>query len=150
MDDFDRAILRELQQDGRMSVQDLSEAVGLSPTPVSRRIRHLEESGVISGYCALIDEAALGYGVTVFVSVRLDKQIDTALEQFETAIADLPEVVDCWLMTGNQDYLLRVVIAGLADFEKFLVGSLTKVPGVASIESSFPLRQVKAGITRTP
>jgi len=83
MDDFDRAILRELQQDGRMSVQDLSEAVGLSPTPVSRRIRHLEETGVISGYCALVDEEALGYGVTVFVSVRLDKQIDTALEQFE-------------------------------------------------------------------
>ncbi len=150
MDDFDRAILRELQQDGRMSVQDLSEAVGLSPTPVSRRIRHLEETGVISGYCALVDEEALGYGVTVFVSVRLDKQIDTALEQFEKAIAELPEVVDCWLMTGNQDYLLRVVIAGLGDFEKFLVGSLTKVPGVASIESSFPLRQVKAGITRSP
>jgi len=150
MDDFDRAILRELQQDGRMSVQALSEAVGLSPTPVSRRIRHLEETGVISGYCALVDEEALGYGVTVFVSVRLDKQIDTALEQFEKAIAELPEVVDCWLMTGNQDYLLRVVIAGLGDFEKFLVGSLTKVPGVASIESSFPLRQVKAGITRSP
>jgi Lrp/AsnC family leucine-responsive transcriptional regulator len=149
LDDFDRRILRKLQSDGRISVQDLSEAVGLSPTPVSRRLKHLEEAGIISGYCARLNEVALGFGVTVFVSVRLEKQIDTALEDFENAIADLPEVVDCWLMTGNQDYLLRVVIAGLGEFEKFLVGGLTKVPGVASIESSFPLRQVKAGVTRT-
>lgn len=150
IDRFDREILCTLQRQGRLSVQELSERVGLSPTPVSRRLKILEESGVITGYSALLDEAALGFGVTVFVSVRLEKQIDTALEDFEKAVEVLPEVVDCWLMTGNQDYLLRVVIAGLPEFEKFLVGGLTKIPGVASIESSFPLRRVKAGVTRSP
>ena len=97
----------------------------------------------------MIDEAALGFAVSVFVSVKLDKQVDDALATFEAAIAQFPEVVDCWLMTGNRDYLLRVVTTGLAAFEQFLVGRLTKVRGVASIESSIPLRRVKAGIARS-
>ncbi|MDC0660561.1 Lrp/AsnC family transcriptional regulator [Leisingera sp. SS27] len=150
MDEFDKRILRSLQADGRMSVNELSEQIGLSPTPVSRRIKNLEQSGVISGYAAVIDEAALGYEVSVFVSVQLDKQIDEALVKFETALEDLDEVVDCWLMTGNRDYLLRVATTGLRDFEKFLVGRLTKIKGVASIESSIPLRRVKAGQSRVP
>ncbi|WP_299472369.1 Lrp/AsnC family transcriptional regulator [uncultured Roseibium sp.] len=150
IDTFDIQILRELQQDGRISLQELSERVGLSATPVARRLRHLEEKQIITGYCALIDEVALGFEVSVFVSVQLDKQVDVTLDQFENAIQAFPEVVDCWLMTGNRDYLLRVATTGLAAFETFLTGKLTKVPGVANIESSIPLRRVKSGIARTP
>ena len=133
-----------------MSVQELGQTVGLSATPVSRRVKKLEEMGLITGYSALVDEVLLGYGVSVFVSVQLDKQIDEALEIFETTIKSLPEVVDCWLMTGNRDYLLRIATTGLAEFEQFMTGRLTKIPGVASIESSIPLRRVKAGLSRTP
>lgn len=148
LDQFDRKIVQALRRDGRMSLLDLSESVGLSPTPVSRRVRRLERSGVITGYAALIDETALGFGVSVFVSVKLDRQVDNALESFEAAVASFPEVVDCWLMTGNRDYLLRIATEGLAEFEQFLVGRLTRVRGVASIESSIPLRRVKSGLSR--
>ncbi|MGS4885607.1 MULTISPECIES: Lrp/AsnC family transcriptional regulator [Stappiaceae] len=150
LDAFDIQILRELRRDGRISIQDLSERIGLSATPVARRLRQLEDQGIITGYCALIDEMKLGYEVSVFVSVQLDKQVDAALDQFEAAIQAFPEVVDCWLMTGNRDYLLRVATTGLAAFEAFLTGKLTKVPGVANIESSIPLRRVKSGVARTP
>lgn len=150
IDEFDVKILRTLQQDGRISINDLSEKIGLSPTPVSRRVRNLEASKIITGYSAIIDETALGYDVSVFVSVQLDKQVDEALAQFEAAIAGFPEVVECWLMTGNRDYLLRISTTGLKEFEQFLVGQLTKVKAVASIESSFPLRRVKTGMARTP
>ncbi|WP_353621224.1 Lrp/AsnC family transcriptional regulator [Labrenzia sp. R4_1] len=150
LDAFDIQILRELRRDGRISIQDLSEQIGLSATPVARRLRQLEDQGIITGYCALIDEMKLGYEVSVFVSVQLDKQVDAALDQFEAAIQAFPEVVDCWLMTGNRDYLLRVATTGLAAFEAFLTGKLTKVPGVANIESSIPLRRVKSGVARTP
>jgi Lrp/AsnC family leucine-responsive transcriptional regulator len=108
----------------------------------------LEEAGVISGYAALIDEAQLGFGFSVFVSVKLERQVDSALAKFEAAINTFPEVVECWLMTGNRDYLLRISTRGLDDFERFLVGKFTKIPGVASIESSIPLRRVKAGMAR--
>lgn len=150
LDAFDIQILRELRRDGRISIQGLSERIGLSATPVARRLRQLEDQGIITGYCALIDEMKLGYEVSVFVSVQLDKQVDAALDQFEAAIQAFPEVVDCWLMTGNRDYLLRVATTGLAAFEAFLTGKLTKVPGVANIESSIPLRRVKSGVARTP
>ena len=150
LDDIDIRILRCLQENGRQSINDLSEAVGLSATPVARRVKQLEQTGVIAGYRALLDEEKLGYDVSVFVSVQLDKQVDNALAAFEKAIQTMPEVVDCWLMTGNRDYLLKVVTSGLKGFEKFLVGRLTKIEGVSSIESSIPLRRVKAGISRTP
>ena len=149
IDNFDIAILRVLQRDGRISINDLSKQVGLSPTPVARRLRILEENGVITGYSVLIDEASLGYGVSVFVSVKLDKQVDDALATFETAIKQFPQVVDCWLMTGNRDYLLRIATSGLDEFERFLVGTLTKIEGVASIETSIPLRRVKSSLART-
>jgi Lrp/AsnC family transcriptional regulator, leucine-responsive regulatory protein len=148
VDPLDMSILRILQRSGRATINEISEAVGLSPSPVARRIRLLEEAGIITGYAAQIDEVALGYGFSVFVSVKLDKQIDEALVKFETAIRAFPEVVDCWLMTGNRDYLLRIATNGLAEFERFLVGKFTKLPGVASIESSIPLRRVKVGLAR--
>ena len=150
MDAIERRILQALQQDGRISNQDLAERVGLSPSPCLRRVRGLEAAGLIQGYAALLDETRLGFSVSVFVSVQLDRQVDQALETFERTVKGFEEVVDCWLMTGNRDYLLRVATRDLADFEAFLTGKLTKVPGVANIESSIPLRRVKAGISRVP
>ena len=149
LDAIDRAILRELQANGRMSVQELSQRVKLSPSPCARRIRLLEEAGIIAGYHALIDEARAGFDFSVFVSVKLDRQVDDTLKDFEAAIRNYPEVVDCWLMTGNRDYLLRIAVRDIAEFEHFLTGKLTKVPAVASIESSIPLRRVKSGISRS-
>lgn len=149
-DEFDLRILRCLARDGRLTVQGLSEAVGLSPSPVARRLARLEDHGFIRGYAALIDEVRLGFGVSVFVSVKLDRQVDDALAKFEDAIGQMPEVVDCWLMTGNRDYLLRVVTRDMGEFEQFLTTKLTRLAPVAGIESSIPLRRVKAGIARTP
>ena len=136
-----------LAADGRMPVNELAEKVNLSPTPVSRRSTARARS-IITGYAALINEREMGFNFSVFVSVRLEKQIDDILARFENAVIEMPEVVDCWLMTGNHDYLLRVVTRDIADFERFLVGQLTRAHGVASIESSIPLRCVKSGIAR--
>lgn len=149
IDEFDRRIIRALRANGRISLQDLSDRVGLSPTPVARRLRRLEDTGIVTGYAAVIDEAALGFAVSVFVSVKLDRQVDVALSTFEAAVAAFPQVVDCWLMTGSRDYLLRVVTTDLREFEEFLVGRLSRVPGIASMESSIPLRRVKNGFART-
>ena len=143
LDAKDLRILGELQRDARLSLQVLSERVGLSPTPCARRVRLLEEAGVITGYGARIDEAKLGFGFSVFVSVKLTRQVIDQLEAFEAAISQYPEVVDCWLMTGSRDYLLRVVVRGLEDYERFLTTRLTRVEGVASIESAIPIRRVK-------
>lgn len=150
IDQFDIQILRVLSRDGRISLQDLSERIGLSTTPTARRVRRLEKAGIITGYAALIDETALGFDVSVFVSVQLERQVDDALATFEAAVQQFPEVVDCWLMTGDRDYLLRIATTGLKEFEEFLVGRLTRVPGVASIQSSIPLRRVKQGGARIP
>lgn len=149
LDVIDQGILRELQASGRMSVQELSHRVGLSPSPCARRIRMLEDAGIIAGYHAMIDEAKAGFPFSVFVSVKLDRQVDDTLKEFETAIRAYPEVVDCWLMTGNRDYLLRVAVRDISEFEHFLTGKLTKVSSVASIESSIPLRRVKSGVSRS-
>lgn len=148
LDDIDRRILRELQADGRLSHQDLSERIGLSPSPCARRIRRLESEGYINGYTARIDEKMMGYGFSVFVSVKLAQQIDERLVSFEREVVRCPEVVDCWLMTGGFDYLLRVAVHDLNEFERFLTGRLTKIAGVASIESSIPIRRVKEQATR--
>jgi len=148
MDRHDAEILYHLTRDGRMSVNDLSAEVHLSQTPVARRLKKLEEEGIIKGYTALIDEKKLGFTFSVFVSVRLERQIDEELARFEAKIEALPEVVDCWLMTGNHDYLLRVVTRDIEEFEKFLVGQLTKLGGISSIESSIPLRCVKSAYAR--
>ena len=148
-DETDSRIIRVLASKGRASVSEVSELVNLSQTPVARRIRNLEKKGVISGYSAMIDERKLGFTFSVFVSVRLEKQIDDKLEVFETKVRSMPEVVDCWLMTGNSDYLLRIVTRDIEEFEKFLLGDLTRIEGVATIESSIPLRRVKSSGART-
>ncbi|MBT8418121.1 MAG: Lrp/AsnC family transcriptional regulator [Silicimonas sp.] len=143
LDDIDQRILAELQKDGRQTHQDLSARVGLSPSPCARRIKRLEADGYVTGYSARIDQAKVGFPFSVFVSVRLDQQIDNRLVSFEREVTNCPEIVDCWLMTGSFDYLLQVAVRDLHEFERFLTGRLTKIPGVASLESSVPIRRVK-------
>jgi Lrp/AsnC family leucine-responsive transcriptional regulator len=126
-----------------MSNVDLAGEAGLSQSPCLRRVRLLEEAGVIRGYTALVDQAQVGLPVSVFVSVKLEKQREEALQRFEAAVRDCPEVLECYLMTGTSDYLLRVVARDLGGYEQFLKNTLTRIEGVASIESSFALAQVK-------
>jgi len=143
LDAIDRKILARLQDDARIANVELSEAVGLSPAPCLRRVRALEERGVIRKHVTLLDPGAVGLPVSVFVNVSLERQIEKALQRFENAIRTRPEVMECYLMTGDADYLLRVVCADLAAYERFLLDHLTQIPGVASIRSSFALKQVK-------
>ena len=142
LDAIDRQILENLQNDARMRNVELAEKVGLSPSPCLRRVSNLEETGVIRGYATLVNAEAVGLPVSVFVSVTLEKQIEKALEKFEKEIRARPEVMECYLMTGEADYLLRVVTADLGAYERFLIEHLTRIPGVASIKSSFALKQV--------
>jgi Lrp/AsnC family transcriptional regulator, leucine-responsive regulatory protein len=142
-DEIDRKILAVLQADGRISLADLSAKVGLSPSPCLRRIRILERDGIIARYAAVLDQGKVGLPVSVFVSIKLESQREQALERFNKAIAKWPEVLECYLMTGPRDYLLRIVVADLSAYERFLKQKLTRVDGIASIESSFALEQVK-------
>ena len=143
LDHLDRRILQELQSDGRMTNQALAERVGLSPTPCLRRVRLLEAAGVITGYVATIDQQAVDLPVSVFISIKLERQREEELDRFAGAVAGWPEVMECYLMTGQRDYLMRVVCADLPAYETFLKEKLTRLDGVASIESSFALTQVK-------
>jgi Lrp/AsnC family leucine-responsive transcriptional regulator len=142
LDELDRKILDQLQADGRMSNQELSERVGLSPSPCLRRLRQLEAAGVIQRYVALVDPEAVGLGVTAFVRIRLDQQDDRHLALFEEAVAGFPEVMECYLMTGEADYQLRVLVGSLGEFEDFLRRKLTRIAGVAQVTTSFALRPV--------
>ncbi|MET4699523.1 Lrp/AsnC family leucine-responsive transcriptional regulator [Constrictibacter sp. MBR-5] len=143
LDAIDRRILRVLQENARIPNVELAQAVGLSPSPCLRRVRDLEERGIVRRYVGLVDPGAVGLPVSVFVQVTLERQVERALETFETAVQERPEVMECYLMTGDADYLLRVVVPDLEAFQRFLMDHLTRVPGVASIKSSFALKQVK-------
>jgi Lrp/AsnC family leucine-responsive transcriptional regulator len=140
---IDRKILRALQQDGRMTVQAIADQVGLSASPCLRRIRQLEAAGIITAYAATVDQKAVGLPVSVFISIRLERQRAEELDRFADAVSRWPEVMECYLMTGQFDYLLRVVCADLASYEEFLRQKLTQLEGVGAIESSFSLAQVK-------
>lgn len=140
---IDRRILRALQEDGRMTIQAVAERVGLSASPCLRRIRQLEEAGLISAYSAIVDQKAVGLPVSVFISIKLERQRSKELDRFADAIRAWPEVMECYLMTGQFDFLLRVVCADLAAYEAFLREKLTQLEGVGSIESSFSLAQIK-------
>ncbi|MCW1431220.1 Lrp/AsnC family transcriptional regulator [Novosphingobium sp. JCM 18896] len=142
IDEIDHKILQYLQADGRMSNQELSERVGLSPSPCLRRLRHLEASGVIQRYVALVEPSTVGLGVTAFVRVRLDQQDDRHLAVFEAAVSEFDEVMECYLMTGEADYQLRVLVGSLGEFEDFLRHRLTRIAGVAQVTTSFALRPV--------
>lgn len=143
LDATDRRILGVLQRDARISNVDLAEKVSLSPSPCLRRVRELEATGVIRRYAALLDPLALGLSVSVFIHVALEKQVERVLDTFETAIRGRPEVMECYLMTGESDYLLRVVVPDMPALERFIVDFLTRIPGVGNIKSSFALKQVK-------
>ena len=141
IDRYDRAILRLLQQDARITNTLLASKVSLSESACLRRVRALEERGIIEGYTALIDQHKAGFPVNVFVSITLDRQSQPGLEAFEDAVRRVPEVMECYLMTGEHDYLLRLVVADMADFER-LHQHLTRLPSVARVHSSFAMRIV--------
>lgn len=142
LDKTDLRILAELQHNARISNVELADAVALSPSPCLRRVRSLEKQGAIKNYVTLVDPALVGLQLNVFVRVTLNQQVEKNLEIFETAIKDRPEVMECYLMTGDSDYHLRVVVADVPAYERFLMDHLTRIPSVANISSSFALKQV--------
>ena len=143
LDRLDIRILEELQNDGSMSNLELSKRVNLSPSPCLMRVRSLKEQGVIRNYVALTDPKKLGLGLNVFISISLKEQSKQALGEFEKRIAEHDEVMECYLMTGDSDYLIRVAIADMVSLEKFILEQLTPITGIEKIRSSFALKQVR-------
>jgi Lrp/AsnC family leucine-responsive transcriptional regulator len=143
LDRTDRTILAELQRDGRLSNRELAEKVHLSESACLRRVRALEDARVIDRYAALVSQSKVGLPGNVFVSITLNRQEQADLAAFEEAVKGVPEVMECYLMTGDQDYLLRVVVSDAADFERLHSQHLTRLPGVARVQSSFALRTVR-------
>jgi Lrp/AsnC family leucine-responsive transcriptional regulator len=143
IDDIDRRILRELRRDGRLSNTKLAEKVGLSTTPCWNRVRALEEAGLIEGYTALLSQTGLGYPDTVIIEVTLDRHDDEIFDKFGQALAELPEVMEAYLLTGDYDYLIKVAVAGTAGYEEFLRRKLYKLPGLKHSRSTFVLRCLK-------
>jgi DNA-binding Lrp family transcriptional regulator len=142
-DDTDWRILATLQDDARLTNAELAERVFLSPSPCLRRVRDLEAAGLIRRYVTLLDPLRLGLTVSVFIQVSLEKQMRGALDTFETSVLARAEVMECYLMTGDADYLLRVVVRDMQSLERFIVDYLARIPGVSNIRSSFALKQVK-------
>jgi len=145
LDRTDQTILAELQRNGRLTNRELAEKVHLSESACLRRVRSLEEAGVIDRYAALVSQTKVGLPGNVFVSITLNRQEQADLAAFEEAVRRVPEVMECYLMTGQQDYLLRVVVTDPADFERLHSQHLTRLPGVARVQSSFALRTVRKG-----
>lgn len=143
LDETDLKILRVLQEDARITNVELAARVHLSPSPCLARVRALEAEGIVKRHVTLLDPRKVGLGVSVFVQITLERQVERALEQFEQAIIDYDEVMECYLMTGDADYLIRIVVPDVETLERFIVQELTKLPGVANIRSSFALKQVK-------
>ena len=143
IDTIDYRILNELQANGKLSNVELATRVHLSPSACLARVRRLEDTGIISRYVTLLDANAAGLPISVFIQIRLERQVEMSLEKFEACMNDYPEVMECYLMTGDSDYLIRVVVADIQTIEKFIVNELSKIPGVANIKSSFALKQVK-------
>lgn len=144
LDAIDWRILSALQRDGRLTNVQLAEEVGLSASPCLRRVRLLEEAGVIQGYHATLDRAGVGLGLTVFVGIKVERHHDVTATAFCTAVQALPEVISCHLVSGEADFLLQVVLPDLAGYERFLLGTLLKLPGVSDIRSNFAIQTVKA------
>lgn len=143
LDAIDLKILAALQADARIANVDLARKVNLSPSPCLARVRALEEGGLVARYVTLLDAKKLGLTVSVLVQVTLERQVEKALDGFERAVLERPEVMECYLMTGDADYLLRVVVPDVPAFERFILDFLSRVPGVGNIKSSFALKQVK-------
>jgi Lrp/AsnC family leucine-responsive transcriptional regulator len=143
LDRLDIKILEELQNDGSISNLELSKRANLSPSPCLMRVRALKDQGVIRNYVALTDPKKLGLGLNVFISISLKEQSKEALAEFEKRIAEHDEVMECYLMTGDSDYLIRVAIADMPSLEKFILEQLTPIAGIEKIRSSFALKQVR-------
>lgn len=143
LDEIDRKILRTLSRDGRISNQKLADAVSLSPTPCWNRVRALESANIITEYVAILDQQALGLPDTVIIEVTLDRHDDEVFQRFGDALAELPEVMEAYLVTGEYDYLIKVAVAGTAGYERFLRQRLYKIPGIRNSRSTFALRCLK-------
>lgn len=143
IDSIDRRILTALQRDAKQSNVELAHAVGLSPSPCLVRVKRLEKAGLINRYVALLDASRLGTTVNVFIQISLEKQTEQILDTFEKTVASIPEVMECYLMSGDSDYLLKVVVRDTEDLRHFIVDKLSKTPGVKTIRSSFSLKQIK-------
>jgi Lrp/AsnC family leucine-responsive transcriptional regulator len=143
LDPIDLRILRELQQDGSLTNVELARRVHLSPSPCLARVKAMEQSGLIARYVALADAKLLGLGLNVFISISLKEQSKGSLAEFERRIAEHDQVMECYLMTGDSDYLIRVAVADMAALERFILEQLTPIPGIEKIRSSFALKQVR-------
>jgi Lrp/AsnC family transcriptional regulator, leucine-responsive regulatory protein len=144
LDSVDRRLLDVLQVDGRLSNVALAERVHLSPSPCLRRVKALEHDGVIAGYRAMVEREAVGLGLTVFVEIKVEGHSEKRASDLEKAVAKMPEVVTCHLVSGAADFLLEVVVPDLPSYERLLLGSLLKLPGVSDVRSNFAIRRVKA------
>jgi Lrp/AsnC family leucine-responsive transcriptional regulator len=143
LDRTDRRILQAMQSNARISNLELAEAVGLSPTPCSRRVKRLEESGIIRGHVTLLNQPMLGLKLTAYIGISMDRHTPDRFDAFEAEVANYPEVMECSVVTGqSSDYLLKAVVPDMEYYEKFLLGKLTRIPGVAGVHSSFELRRV--------
>ena len=143
MDNIDRRILAELQRDANLPMQELGERVGLSHTPCWRRVKRLEERGIVKDRVALLDAEQLDLAVNVFVNVNLRRHQENALNRFEAAVQDIPEIVECYSVSGETDFLLRVVVADVTAYEHLVKATLVHLPEVGNLTSTFALRQVK-------
>jgi Lrp/AsnC family leucine-responsive transcriptional regulator len=150
LDDLDRAILRELQNNARLSNAELAERVGLSPSPCWQRVRRLEENGFIEGYVAVLDQKLLGVPDTVIIEVTIERHEEDALEKFGRALINLPEVLEAYLTTGEYDYFVKVAVAGTEGYERFLRERLYRIPGIRHTRSCFTLRCLKRRLSVTP
>jgi DNA-binding Lrp family transcriptional regulator len=146
LDQIDRRILRALQRDGRLQIVELAKRVGLSPSPCLRRLRRLEKSGVIDRYAALLDASKIGLGLVIFARVSLVSQDAETVAQFTRAIRDLPQVVECHIMAGECDALLRVVAADLDDYRRFQNDHLTRINAVQTVKTDIPLQRIKLSV----
>ncbi len=143
LDLIDLRILAELQRDGRVSNVDLARRVHLSPSPCLARVKALEAAGVIDRYVALVSPGSLGLGLNVFINISLKTQSKESIAEFERRIAEHDEVMECYLMTGDSDYLIRVALPDMPALERFILDQLTPIPGIEKIRSSFALKQVR-------
>lgn len=150
LDEIDRKILRTLSRDGRISNQKLAETVNLSPTPCWHRVKALEESGHISGYVAVLDQRSLGLPDTVIIEVTVDRHDDEIFQAFSDALAELPEVMEAYLLSGEYDYLIKVAVSGTEGYERFLRQKLYRLPGVKHTRSTFTLRCLKRAASVAP
>lgn len=143
LDRFDRQILEILQEDGRISNQELADRISLSPSPCLRRVRALEEAGFIVGYCAMVDAKVLGLSLMALIHISMDQHIPERFKQFEAAIHEIPEVMECLLITGQAaDYQLKVVVRDMDAYQELLLNRITRIKGVTGVHSSFVLRRV--------